>query len=125
MWTFGIVSSIFDFITFGILILAFHTTATQFQTGWFIESLLTQTLVVFVIRTRKLPFVNSKTSKTLTLSVLAVLSIAMATIFSTLGHYFGFAAPSLGMAITVGLIVLTYLLTVENVKRLFYRHVSL
>lgn len=125
MWTFGIVSSIFDFITFGILILVFHTTATQFQTGWFIESLLTQTLVVFVIRTRKLPFVNSKPSKTLTLSVLAVLSIAIATIFSTLGHYFGFATPSLGMAITAGLIVLTYLLTVENVKRLFYRHVSL
>ena len=125
MWTFGVVSSVFDFITFGVLMLIFNTTAAEFQTGWFIESLLTQTLVVFVIRTRKLPIINSRPSGVLTASVLAVLTVAMATIFSSVGRYFGFAAPSLGIAIAVGLIVFAYLLVVEGVKHLFYRRVNL
>ena len=53
---FGPISSVFDFLTFGVMLWVFHATHSLFQTGWFVESLATQTLVIFVIRTRRVPF---------------------------------------------------------------------
>ncbi len=59
MVTFGLVSSLFDYLTFGLLLLALHASETQFQSGWFIESAITELLILLVIRTQK-PFFHSR-----------------------------------------------------------------
>jgi len=125
MWVFGPLSSVFDFATFAILLLAFHAAAPQFQTGWFIESLMTQTLVVYVIRTRKIPFVQSRPSLPLLFSVLAVIAIALAVIFSFIGKYFGFAILPLPIMLVIVLVVLVYLTCAELAKQAFYRKVTM
>ncbi|MCL2735927.1 MAG: magnesium-translocating P-type ATPase [Propionibacteriaceae bacterium] len=125
MWVFGPLSSVFDFATFGIMLLVFHATAPQFQTGWFIESLMTQTLVVYVIRTRRIPFVQSRPSWPLLLSVVAVIVVALATIFSFVGSYFGFAVLAPGPMIAIALLVLAYLVVAEVIKHAFYRRVHM
>ncbi|MCL2037671.1 magnesium-translocating P-type ATPase [Candidatus Saccharibacteria bacterium] len=125
MWVFGPLSSVFDFITFGTLFLVFHLGASEFQTGWFIESMLTQTFVVYIIRTRRLPFIHSRPSWPLMLSVLAVCTIAVAVVFSSLGPFFGFTTPSMPVMISISLIVLTYLVAAEIAKQVFYKKVQL
>ena len=123
MWVFGPLSSIFDFATFGVLLLVFHAAAPTFQTGWFIESLMTQTLVVYVIRTRKIPFVQSRPSMPLMFSVLAVIAVALAVIFSSIGAYFGFAILPFPVILVIVLVVLVYLICAEFAKQAFYRKV--
>lgn len=125
MWVFGPLSSVFDFITFGVLFLVFHLSASEFQTGWFIESILTQTFVVYIVRTRRIPFIQSRPSWPLMLSVLAACTIAIATAFSFIGPYFGFAVLGAPVMISIGLIVLVYLVVAEVTKQAFYRRVSM
>ncbi len=78
MVRFGPISSVFDFATFAVMLWGFHAAAPLFRSGWFVESLATQTLIVFVIRTRRVPFLRSRPSTPLLVSVMAVVAIGAA-----------------------------------------------
>ena len=121
MLVFGLISSLFDFITFAILKLVFNSTAAGFQTYWFIESLVTQTLVVLIIRSPR-TFTKSLPSKPLLASIAGVILIALAIIFSPLGRYFGFVQPTLAPMLVISLITLSYLVVVRVVSLLMARH---
>lgn len=117
----GPISSIFDFLTFFIMRVVFNATAPLFQTAWFIESLCTQTLVIFLIRTRKTPFYKSKPSRLLLLSSLSVVGVALIMPFTPLGALFEFVEPPFAFFILLAGLIGTYLLLVEIVKNWFYR----
>ena len=93
MLVLGPVSSLFDFLTFGLLLLVFGAGQALFQTGWFIESLATQVLVIFVIRTRRNPL-RSRPSPYLVVAALGVVGLAILLPFTALGRWFGFVAPA-------------------------------
>jgi Mg2+-importing ATPase len=119
MWSLGPVSSVFDFLTFYVLIAVLHADETLFHTGWFIESVATQVLVIFLIRTRGSPFA-SRPDIRLTLLSLAVVAVAAALPWTPLAPYLGFVPPPAAFyGVLVG-IVAAYLLTVHLVKRGFY-----
>ena len=123
MIVFGLLSSIFDFITFGLLYFVFHLGAGAFQTGWFLESIATQILVIYIIRTRKIAFFQSLPSRPVVMSTLAVFAVA---IYFALGHLaplFKFGVLSINLILIIALVVFTYLLSAELVKRWFYRRV--
>lgn len=121
MVIFGLISSVFDILTFVLLFGFFGLKGSVFQTGWFIESLLTQTLVIYIIRTRKIPFLQSRPSKYLLVTTLAILSLALIIINTAIGHFFGFGdLPWQALVYIFGL-VLIYLLIVEIAKQIFYR----
>lgn len=117
MYLFGPASAIFDFATFGMMLFFFHAKAPLFQTGWFIESLITEILVVFIIRTRRIPFFTSRPSWILTGSCLSVVFAGIAVVFSPLGHYFGFVPLPPLYFIFLIVLVLIYLTIVESLKR--------
>jgi len=117
----GPISSIFDFLTFFIMLLVFNATEPLFQTAWFLESLCTQTLVIFVIRTRRTPFYRSKPSGLLAFSTLAVVGAALLIPFTPLGHPFKFVRPPLTFFLILAGMIGVYLTLVEIVKKWFYR----
>jgi len=120
MLAFGPISSVFDFATFFVMIFVFKATAPVFQTAWFVESLFTQSLVIFVIRTRTVPFFRSKPNKLLIVNVAIVLAVAIALPFTPLGGFFGFVPLPLGfLMILIGFVVV-YLGLVELMKIWFY-----
>lgn len=121
MVVFGIVSSVFDFLTFFVMIHFFHLTAAKFQTSWFIESLTTQALVIFLIRTRRLPFIESRPSNWLLANVLLMIAIAWLIPFTKLGRLFLFGLVPGSILGAIVVIVLLYLISVEITKRLFDR----
>jgi P-type Mg2+ transporter len=122
---FGPVSSIFDFATFGVLIWGFKANAPLFQTAWFVESLFTQSLVIFVIRTRTIPFFKSKPNKALLINIGIVLALALILPFTSLGAVFGFVSlPVSFLAILLGFIIV-YLGLVELMKTWFQRKFGL
>jgi Mg2+-importing ATPase len=112
----GPVSSIYDFLTFFVLLRFFRAGEAAFHTGWFVESLATQTLVLFVIRTAGNPF-RSRPSWPLTVTTLAVAAAGVVLTFTPLGRLLGFVSmpPSFFAFLTAA--TLTYLLLVELVKR--------
>jgi hypothetical protein len=125
---FGPISSIFDFLTFFIMLYVFNAwnNGPLFQTAWFIESLCTQTLVIFAIRTRKSPFFKSRPSKTLLISSFAVVAVAISLPFTPLGNLFQFYKFPLDLStleffLFLVAFVLTYFTMVESLKRLFYK----
>ena len=121
MTFFGPISSLFDFATFGVMLWAFHAHAPLFRSGWFVESLATQSLVIFAIRTRRVPFFRSRPSVPLLLSTLVVVAAAVALPFSPLAHQLGFRRlPGTFLAAVAGMIV-AYLFLIELGKRYFYR----
>jgi hypothetical protein len=124
MVTLGPVSSLFDFATFFTMLFVFNawTNEPLFQTAWFIESLCSQTLVVLIIRTRKVPFYKSKPSKYLTIMLLTVISFAIILPYSPVGEFFGFVPPPLAFYLTLAGILGVYALLAETVKRWFYKH---
>ena len=121
MLVLGSVSSVFDFLTFGLLLWVFHATEALFQTGWFIESLATQVLVIFVIRTRRNPL-RSRPNPLLAATSLAVVTAGIVLPYSAIGRWFGFVALPPAFLAALGAIVVCYLLLAEGVKRWFYRH---
>ncbi len=124
MIVFGPVSSVFDFLTFFIMLFVFHASGPLFQTAWFIESLCTQTLVIFIIRTRKVPFYKSKPGNLLVLSSLGVVGLAIVIPFTELGSIFQFVhPPAIFFPLLAGLIG-AYLMLAEVVKQLFYRRIN-
>ena len=90
MLTFGPVSSLFDFLTFGLMLGVLHTGPPEFRTGWFVESLATQTLIIFAIRTRRVPFLRSRPSTTLVLATVGVIAVGIALTISPLADQLGF-----------------------------------
>ena len=128
MISLGPVSSLFDFLTFFIMLFIFFPMFPGlpqdrlFQTAWFIESLATQTFVIFVIRTRKSPFWKSKPGKLLTISSLAIIAAAIAIPYTFLGdNYFQFVRPPLLFFVFLAALVGAYLVLAELVKRWFYK----
>jgi Mg2+-importing ATPase len=116
----GPVSSLFDLVTFGGLLWLFHATATEFQTGWFVESLFTQTLVLLVIRTAGNPF-RSRPSTWLLGAVLAVCGLAAVLPFLSFAGALGFVPMPWAFIPFLLVIATAYLGAVELVKRRFFR----
>jgi Mg2+-importing ATPase len=121
MLVLGPVSSLFDFLTFYALLSLFGAGEAMFQTGWFIESLATQSLVIFVIRTRKAPW-QSLPNPLLTTLTIGVVLVGLLVPLTPLGSLFGFVEPPPAFYLFLVLAVAAYLLLVEVVKRLLYRH---
>jgi Mg2+-importing ATPase len=119
MWIIGPVSSLFDFLTFYVLIALLHADEALFQTGWFVESLATQVLVIFVIRTRRNPL-TSRPHPALVATSLVVVLAAVVLPFTALGRYFGFTAPPGQFFAIVAALAVAYLGIVEITKRVFY-----
>ena len=117
----GPISSLFDFITFGVLIWVFHAPQALFNTCWFLESLCTQTLVIHVIRTGKVPFIESKPSQFLLFTSIYIVTVALFIPFTPLGSYFGFVQPPAGFFAALFLIVTAYLFLVHFVKAWFIK----
>jgi Mg2+-importing ATPase len=122
----GPISSIYDFLTFGVLLWVFHasTNAPLFHTGWFVESLATQTLVILVIRTAANPL-KSGPSRTLLISVLAVVAVAVALPYTPVGTLLRFTPLPVSLLGTITGLAVTYLLLVQAVKSWFYRRHAL
>jgi Mg2+-importing ATPase len=120
MLSVGPVSSAFDFLTFYIMLNLFHAGEKLFHTGWFVESMATQVLVIFIIRTRRNPF-KSRPNLWLTLCSLSVVCLAAALPFTPLGRYFGFTPPPLSFYAILSGLVLFYLVAVEGIKQWFFR----
>ena len=123
MLFFGPISSLFDFVTFGLMLGPFNAGPALFRSGWFVESLATQTLVVFVIRTRRVPFWRSRPSRPLLAAVLAVVAIGAVLPYSPLSHQLGFQPlPAVFFAALAGMVI-AYLFLVEVAKRRFFDRV--
>jgi Mg2+-importing ATPase len=118
----GPISSIYDFLTFAVLLWVFHASTNEslFHTGWFVESLATQTLVVFVIRTAANPL-KSRPSWPLLLSVLAVVGVATALPYTPLGRLLRFTPLPVSLLAAIAVLAVTYLFLVQAVKSWFYR----
>ncbi|GAA1240347.1 magnesium-translocating P-type ATPase [Oryzihumus leptocrescens] len=117
---FGPLSSLFDFMTFAVLLGAFHAGPALFRTGWFIESLATQTLVIFAIRTRRIPFWRSRPSWPLMVAALSVVVVGVLITVSPVSHLLGFTVPPPDFLAVVAVMVLAYLALIEGGKRVFY-----
>ena len=120
MLVIGPVSSLFDFLTFYVMLVVLQADEKLFQTGWFVESLCTQVLVIFIIRTRGNPL-KSRAHPLLMATSLAVVAIAVLLPFTPPGTYFGFVPPPARFYVIVGGMVLVYLFIVELAKQSFYR----
>jgi Mg2+-importing ATPase len=120
MWSYGLLSSVFDFITFGALMLVFHADQSIFQAGWFLESILTQIFVIYIIRTKLIPFKESRPALALVVSTLAVALAAFAVVISPLRLIFRFGGLSLVQIFALIGIVAVYLLFAEIIKKRFY-----
>ena len=116
MLVFGPVSSLFDFITFGVLLYFFKSTQAQFRTGWFLESLCTQTVIIHVIRTSKIPFIESRPSGFLILMTLFIIAVGIAIPLSPVGPHLGFTKPSAAFFLVLIGIVLSYVMVTQRVK---------
>lgn len=119
MLVFGPVSSVFDVLTFGIMLYVFHATEPEFQTAWFIESLATQVFVIYVIRSRYSIF-TSQPSKWLAVTTLACVAAGVIIPYTALGAFFGFTPLVAPYLIAISVLVISYLILVENIKRWFY-----
>ncbi len=124
MLFFGPISSLFDFLTFFVMIYVFNATEALFQTAWFIESLATQTLVIFAIRTRRTPFFKSRPSKTLFIGSVSAVSLALILPFTPLGEFFEFVRPPFTFLLILAGFVASYITLVEILKIVFYRRRS-
>ena len=111
----GPLSSVFDLATFALLYLGFRASPETFRTGWFVESIATQTLVVFLIRTQRRAW-QDRPSLALTASTLGALGLALAVPFLPLGHWFRFVGLPLQMAAALAGVVLVYLACAELLK---------
>jgi Mg2+-importing ATPase len=122
MLVFGPLSSIFDFVTFGVMLWVFHAHAPLFRSGWFVESLATQVLVVFVIRTRRSPFFRSRPSKPLLLAALGAVLVGGALPAMPFANDLGFAALPADFFAVLAAMVACYLALIDFAKRWFFAH---
>lgn len=120
MFVLGPISSLFDFLTFSLLLWVFQAREAVFQTGWFIESLVTQVMVIFIIRTRTRPW-RSRPHVALIASSIGVVTVAVILPFSPIGAWFSFVPISVQMLFVLAGVTIIYLILVETVKGCFYR----
>ena len=123
MFTFGIVSSVFDYLTFGVLLFVLHANPKEFRAGWFVESVISAALIVLVIRTRR-PFFKSMPGKYLLLTTLLIVVMTLIVPFTPLGDIFGFSRLPISFLLIVGLITICYIITAEIAKKIFYKKVK-
>ena len=123
MITFGIVSSVFDYLTFGVFLLILHATQVQFRTGWFLESVVSASLIVLVIRSRK-PSFKSRPGKYLLIATLSIVVSTLILPFTPLADIFGFSPLPISFLLPIGIIVLFYIITAEIAKMVFYKNVK-
>ncbi len=121
MLFFGPVSSLFDFATFTVMLLVLHAGPELFRSGWFVESLATQVLVIFVIRTRRMPFWHSRPSRTMTVASVAVVVVGALLPLSPVAQRLGFEPLPPGFYAALLVMVVLYLGLVELGKRIFFR----
>jgi Mg2+-importing ATPase len=121
MYIFGPLSSLFDFATFGVLLYILHVNGTAFQTGWFLESIATQTLVVNIIRSKFNFWQNGGPSRALVLATFGAVVVGWGITYSFLGPAFGFAKFGFYPVLLILVIVAAYLLLVEFAKKFFYK----
>lgn len=120
LW-FGPISSLYDFITFGVMIFLLKFSAISFRTGWFIESLTTQTFVVLIIRTRRSPFWKSKPGKGILIGCFSVIAAALIIPYTSLGTLFQLIPMPVPFYIFLVFAIVTYLILVEVGKRIFFK----
>ena len=123
MITFGLVSSVFDYLTFGLLLLVLNASEAQFRTGWFLESVISASLIVLVIRSRQ-PFFKSKPGKYLLITTLSIVFITLILPFTPVGKIFGFIPLSFTTYLLLLLIVAIYIVAAEITKSFFYKKVK-
>jgi Mg2+-importing ATPase len=123
MLTFGILSSVFDYLTFAVLLLVLHAGTDMFRTGWFIESVVSASLVVLVIRSRG-PFFKSRPSRYLLITTLAIVGVTFLIPFTPLGGIFGLTHPRVSFLLFMVIIVALYIVAAEVAKRVFYKRVK-
>ena len=116
MVVFGPVSSIFDFLTFGVLIFFFRATPDVFHTGWFLESLLTQTFIIHILRTEKIPFLQSKPSTLLVVSTFFLTFTGFMIPFTRFARDFGFMSPPPAYFAALIVILCCYAVLVQSAK---------
>ena len=118
---FGPFSSLYDFLTYGIMLFIFQASPALFQSGWFVESFWTEVLVIFVIRTRRIPFITSRPGKWLAILTLSCVAVGTIVPFTHLGAFLGFTPLPTHYWLLLVLMVATYLLLVDAGKVFFYR----
>ena len=119
---FGPISSVFDFLTFAVMLWVFHAHETLFHTGWFVESLATQTLVIFVIRTRRVPFFKSRPSTPQLIATLTCAGVgAVLPFIPPLAHLLGFTPLPIGFLLFLLVMIAAYLTLAEIGKARFFR----
>jgi Mg2+-importing ATPase len=123
MITFGLVSSVFDYMTFALLLLLLKVNEGQFRTGWFLESVVSASMIVLVIRSRR-PFFKSRPGKYLLIATLSIAVITLVFPFTPLGNIFGFNPLSFSTYMLLLVIVVLYIISTEVVKTIFYRKVK-
>lgn len=124
MMSFGFASSMFDFITFGAILLIFGgENHDLFRTGWFVESTLTGLMILLVVRTQR-PFFQSQPGTLLLIAAAAVAIIVMLLPYSPLAATLGFVVPPPGLMVIVLMITVLYGIGMESIKRLFYRYLA-
>ena len=120
MIVFGLISSVFDYLTFGVLIFYLKAGEKLFQTGWFLESVISATLIVLVVRTR-LSFFKSLPGKYLTIATLLVVLFVLVMPFTPIAALFGFIKLPVAFYAWMALIVSCYIVTAEMAKKWFYK----
>jgi len=120
MLFFGILSTLFDFLTFFILLFILNANQDQFRTGWFIISVITELFIILVIRTEK-PLYKSKPSKIMLITSLLIMGVVIFLIYTPFGTIMGFTLLSFPFILTLLIIVLIYILTNEVSKKVFYK----
>jgi Mg2+-importing ATPase len=117
---FGLMSSIFDYITFGVLLFVLKADATLFRTGWFVESVLSASFVVLIIRTRK-PFWKSMPGKYLLLATLLIALITLVIPYLPISSLLGFQHIPNDFLLALAIILISYITLAEIGKRIFYK----
>lgn len=122
MITFGIVSSVFDFLTFAALMFVLKAGPEEFRTGWFVESVMTEVLIIVVMRTWQ-PFYRSRLSRPLLMSMVVVLIVTLALPYGPLSELLGFKPLTFSSLVVLGSITVLYVAASEVVKQVFYARV--
>ena len=123
MLVFGLLSSVFDYLTFGALLLILHANPAQFRTGWFMESVISAASIVLVIRTRQ-SMLNSKPGKYLLGATIAIVIVALILPYTPLASPLSFQPLPIEFLLVLAAIVGLYILSAELVKKVFYQHIQ-
>jgi len=123
MVIFGLASAFFDIITFFVLLVIFQASITEFRTGWFLVSILTELFILFVIRTKR-QFYESLPSKSLLITSIVIAIITLIIPFTPLGEFLGFIKIPLLFLLYIAFIIIVYIITSEGLKKIFYQRVQ-